>query len=176
MLPKFTALLLFAALPQSPSVSAADPTLPPATAPVLFAALGTGVQIYVCAAAAPASARWVLQAPQATLTDAASGRRLGTHTAGPTWTWSDGSSVHGVVVAKLASPEPDSVPWLLLAAQPAGGERHGALRDVTWVRRSETHGGNAPAGGCDAEHVGASVRVPYRATYTFLGSAAAAGH
>ena len=175
MLPRLAALWLLAALPQSPSALAADPTLPPANAPVLFAAVGTGVQIYVCAAAAPAP-YWTLQAPQATLTDAASGRKLGTHTAGPTWTWNDGSSVHGVVVAKLASPEPDSVPWLLLAAQPAGGERHGALADVTWIRRSETHGGNAPAEGCDAEHVGVSVRVPYRATYTFLSSAAATKH
>ena len=174
MLPTLATLLLFAALPQSPAAAAADPTLPPAGAPVLFAALGTGVQLYVCAAA-PAP-HWVLEAPQATLTDAASGRKLGTHTAGPTWTSNDGSSVHGVVVAKLASPEPDSVPWLLLAAQPAGGEKHGALRNVTWIRRSETRGGSAPAEGCDAGHIGASVRVPYRATYTFLGSAAATEH
>lgn len=173
MLPTFAVLLMVAALPQSPPASAADPTLPPAGAPVLFEALGTGVQIYVCAAT-DAPAHWVLQAPQATLTDATSGRKLGTHTAGPTWTWNDGSSVHGVVTAKLASPEPDSVPWLLLAAQPAGGERRGALADITWIRRSETHGGVAPANGCDAGRIGASVRVPYRATYTFLGSAPSA--
>lgn len=167
MMPTLAAILLFALLP--PQSQTSDPTLPPANAPVLLTALGTGVQIYVCAAAA--SPHWTLQALLATLTDAASGQKLGTHTAGPTWTWSDGSSVHGVVTAKLASPEPDSIPWLLLAAQPASGQSRGALANVTWIRRSETHGGNAPAEGCDAAHIGASVRVPYRATYTFLGSA-----
>ncbi len=39
---------------------------------------------------------------------------------------------------------------------------------VEFIRRSDTHGGDAPnAIGCDAQHLNAVRRVPYTATYTF---------
>ncbi len=162
------AFTLSTALHSQTSPAIPDPTLPPG-APVLLTALGTGAQIYTCTAADT----WILQAPQANLADPATGKPLGTHTAGPTWTWTDGSSLHGVVVAKLPSPDPGSIPWLLLAAQPPTGQTHGALAHVTWIRRSETVGGAAPTAPCDDAHRGATARIPYHATYTFFGSSSA---
>ncbi len=41
------------------------------------------------------------------------------------------------------------------------------MEDVTFVQRIRTSGGNAPAEGCDASHVGDLARVPYRAVYCF---------
>jgi hypothetical protein len=145
-------------------LAAPDPTVPPASRPALTA-LGTGVQIYTCQQQGIYA--WVFQSPEATLTAASTGETLGTHSAGPTWTWKDGSSITGKVTQKLAAPNPKDIPWLLLEARP-GSATVGALTPVVWVRRSETQGGQAPAAGCDAEHAGVIVRVPYRATYTFF--------
>jgi hypothetical protein len=44
------------------------------------------------------------------------------------------------------------------------------LAHVTYVRRSDTHGGMPPAA-CDARHLGAVARVPYAAVYTFYKAA-----
>ena len=44
------------------------------------------------------------------------------------------------------------------------------LAHVTYVRRSDTHGGMPPAT-CDAHHLGAVARVPYAAVYTFYKAA-----
>jgi hypothetical protein len=141
-----------------------DATVPTGAQP-LHTAEGRGVQIYRCDQQ-KGSFQWALQGPEAKLLDPSTHQQVGTHGAGPTWTWKDGSAVAGTVMQKLPSPEPTSIPWLLLAAKPVAG-RTGALSNVTWVRRSETHGGNPPASGCDQEHQGAMVRVPYEATYTF---------
>ena len=46
----------------------------------------------------------------------------------------------------------------------------GMLAHVTYVRRSDTHGGMPPAA-CDAHHLGAVARVPYAAVYTFYKAA-----
>ena len=43
----------------------------------------------------------------------------------------------------------------------------GELQGVTLVQRIGTHGGIAPAGGCDVGSVGAETKVPYTATYVF---------
>jgi len=150
--------LLFAAQPP-------DPTLPPATATVVLAAEGRGVQIYRCTQQ-DASYTWVFQSPEATLFDPKTHQQLGTHGAGPTWTWQDGSAITGKVLQKLPSPDPNSIPWLLLSTTPSGTAA-GALTPITLVRRSDTHGGNPPATGCDAQHANATLRVPYTATYTF---------
>lgn len=107
----------------------------------------------------------MFQAPEATLVDTQTGSPVGTHGAGPTWTWKDGSSVKGEVAQKVPSPDADSIPWLLLRAKPAS--QPGALASVVWVRRSDTRGGTAPTSGCDAGHEGTTTRVRYTATYTF---------
>ena len=140
-----------------------DVTLP-AHAQVVAQAEGRGVQTYSCKAQGVAY-QWVFTGPEAKLFDA-SNQQVGTHGAGPSWVWSDGSMVTGKVLQMRISADPMSVPWLLLAATPAAG-KPGQLAGITFVRRSETKGGVAPADGCDEGHVGTTVRVPYTATYAF---------
>jgi hypothetical protein len=146
---------------------AVDPTLPPSSAHVMFTAKGSGTQIYKCLAQESGFA-WVFQSPEAVLLDPRTNQPLGTHAAGPTWTWKDGSAITGTVVQKQASPEPASIPWLLLKTQ-ATGTTTGALSNVSYVRRSETQAGSAPATGCDARAAqeATTIHVPYVATYTF---------
>jgi len=141
-----------------------DPTLPPSSAHVAYTVEGRGVQIYRCTKQDSAFT-WVFQSPEATLFDPATNQQTGTHSAGPTWTWKDGSAITGKVLQKSPSPDPGSIPWLLLAATPPG-TTNGALSTITLVRRSDTHGGNAPSTGCDAQHDGNTFRAPYTATYT----------
>lgn len=157
------ALLALMVSPQTP-----DPTLPPAKAHVKATAVGLGVQVYRCAAPAdaPTNFRWTLVAPEATLFDPTTHQAVGTHSAGPTWTWSDGSEIAGKVVQQRASDVTGSVPWLLLETHSTGAAS-GNLAGVTLVRRSDTQAGAAPAKGCDAVHQDNMLRVPYQATYTF---------
>ena len=139
-----------------------DPTAAPAGAKVLLRLSGVGVQIYNCknGAAGPA---WSFVAPRAKLMDGV--MEAGSHGAGPSWTLKDGSSVKGVVLATVPSPEADAIPWLLLKA--ADGSASGQLSEVKFTRRSDTEGGKAPVTGCDASHLDSTVEVPYKAIYTF---------
>ena len=91
----------------------------------------------------------------------------GKHGAGPSWTLNDGSGAKGDApnAKKAASPEAGAVAWLLIPAQSNG--QAGELQGVTLVQRIGTHGGIAPAGGCDTASVGAETKVPYTATYVF---------
>ena len=155
----------------APAPQALDPTLTPTAGAVTVAtAQGRGVQIYQCAQGNGGAYAWALQRPEAMLSEPSSGVRLGTHSQGPTWTWNDGSSITGAVLAQMASPDAGSVPWLLVRTHPVAGT-HGVLSSVTLVRRSDTLGGAAPPTGCDAQHGGVSLRVPYSATYTFYNTA-----
>ena len=100
------------------------PTLePPAGATVKLHAHAIGAQIYTCTASSAPSTdggagattyAWVLKAPDATLYDE-SGAQVGTHGAGPSWTWRDGSVANGTKAAE--APVADSI----LMAAPAGG-------------------------------------------------------
>jgi Protein of unknown function (DUF3455) len=162
----FIAIATIAALFASQATSPApDPTLPPSPSHAAYVAEGRGVQIYRCTQQ-DSTYTWVFQSPEATLFDPNTHQPTGSHGEGPTWTWKDGSAVSGKVLQKSPSPDPANIPWLLLATQPSG-TKAGALSSVTMVRRSETHGGNAPLTGCDAAHTGSILRVPYSATYTF---------
>lgn len=139
-------------LPPDPSVA----PLPPVT--------GRGVQIYHCQQQQGAPA-WVFVAPEATLY--AGAVAVGTHSAGPTWRWKDGTAIIGRLLITQPAPERSAIPWLLLAASPSiDSAPTGMLARVTYVRRSDTHGGVPPAG-CDAHHLGAVAHVPYAALYTF---------
>ena len=153
-------LLLF-----STGARAQDRTIPPDPSVVpLPPVAGKGVQIYHCQQQQGAPA-WVFVAPEATLY--AGAQPVGSHSAGPTWRWKDGSAVTGRVLVNQRAPDSASIPWLLLAASPAiDSTPTGTLARVTYVRRSDTHGGMPPAG-CDARHLGAIARVPYSAVYTF---------
>ena len=144
---------------------AQDVTQPPADATVRYVTKGVGVQIYACTAKA-GSYVWVLQEPQADLLDAKTFAPLGTHSKGPTWTWSDGSSITGKVLQQQPSPDATAnIPWLLLQTQSSGG--NGALSNIAYVRRSDTDGGVAATTGCNGQMVGATSKIPYKATYTF---------
>jgi hypothetical protein len=107
-----------------------------------------------------------LKAPDAKLLGS-SGEVIGRHFAGPTWEAKDGSRVVGKPAANVPSPEPQSVPWLLLNA--VGHEGSGTMSNVLNIQRLNTQGGKAPAGGCDKEHVGTETRVAYQADYLFFG-------
>jgi hypothetical protein len=153
------ALLVLAFAPQ-----AQDPTIP-AAGHILYMVEGRGMQVYRCTAQ-NGSFQWTFESPEATLFDISTQRQVGSHGAGPTWTWKDGSAIVGKVLQKTASADPANIPWLLLETHPTGSAS-GALSNVTLVRRSGTHGGNAPMAGCDAEHRDTVARIPYTATYTF---------
>jgi hypothetical protein len=121
-------------------------------------ARATGDQVYSCDGSA-----WVLSRPDAKLFNEG-GEQVGSHFAGPTWEWSDGSRVMGKPVAN-ATPDPDSIPWLLLTATDHQG--HGMMENISTIQRLSTKGGKAPAGGCDASHKGQEVRSHYTAVYYF---------
>jgi hypothetical protein len=159
------ALVTLALLALQAGTTGADRTLPPdpAVAPIVTAQ-GKGVQVYRCQAR-PEGAAWVFVAPEATLYQGA--QTVGTHGAGPTWHWKDGSMVTGKLLVNQPAPDGKSIPWLLLAATP--GPAPGTLARVSYVRRSDTQGGAAPQQGCDAQHLGSLVRIDYSATYTFYG-------
>lgn len=153
------ALLLALFAPQT-----ADVTQPPTPARVLFAVDATGVQVYHCGQSDGAF-KWTFKEPQADLFDQKTHEPVGTHTAGPTWTWKDGSVVTGKVLQQQPSPDAGSIPWLLLSATPSGAS--GALSNVLFVRRSDTAAGLPTTSLCDADHNDSDVKVPYKAVYTF---------
>jgi hypothetical protein len=150
---------------------------PPAGATVKLHAHAVGAQIYTCTASAATNAdggagadagattyAWVLKAPDAKLYDSG-GTQVGTHGAGPSWTWRDGSVANGAKVAELAAPTADTITWLLLRVVSTTGA--GLLSDVAYVQRLDTAGGRAPATGCDASTVGTDTRADYAADYYF---------
>jgi hypothetical protein len=155
-------LILSATLFATAATAQNSTTPPPSQHPILTVT-GKGVQIYTCQQST-AGPQWVLKAPEATLIDA-SGTPVGTHGAGPVWKSNDGSAVKGELLQKSPSPEPTSIPWLLLkSVNPSGS---GVMTRVEFIRRSDTHGGVSPTTGCDAHDLNAISRVPYTATYTF---------
>jgi hypothetical protein len=121
---------------------------------LLLQVVGRGDQVYGCV-----NGSWTLTAPDAKLLNQ-EGSVIGRHFAGPTWQLNDGSWVKGKAVAQQVAPDANAVPWLLLES--VGGA--GRLRAVRFIRRTGTHGGNAPDGGCSQS---ATRRVPYTATYSF---------
>jgi len=123
-----------------------------------------GDQIYSCKTDG-AQAGWTLKAPDAQLFDK-DGKAFGKHFAGPSWEANDGSRVAGKAAANVASPDADSIPWLLVKVVSHAGD--GVLARVTSIQRINTEGGKAPASGCDAGHAGQEVRVPYSADYLFF--------
>jgi hypothetical protein len=158
-------VLAVALLLASGSMGAQDRTLPPDPSVVpLPPVTGKGVQIYHCQQQQGAPG-WVFVAPEATLY--AGTEAVGTHSAGPTWRWKDGTAIVGKLLISQPAPDRGSIAWLLLAASPSiDSAPMGMLAHVTYVRRSDTHGG-MPPGGCDTRHIGAVARVPYAALYTF---------
>jgi hypothetical protein len=142
----------------------------PAGQTLFLEAHARGVQVYRCESAGADDPRvsWVLVGPDAILYDA-SGQVIGKHYAGPTWESKDGSKVVGAVAAKIDSPDPGSVAWLLLTAASVSGP--GVLAHTASVQRVDTAGGKPAAADCNAASTGAQVRVPYQAEYYFYAAA-----
>lgn len=142
-----------------------EPLRAPTGQRVYLKALATGAQIYACALKTDGTTEWAFKAPEATLIDAASGKPLGQHHAGPTWQAEDGSAVVGEVKAKAPSPDALAIPWLLLAAKSNSG--NGVFAPARSIQRVDTVGGLAPAEPCVAAQLGQTVKVPYTASYYF---------
>jgi len=138
-----------------------DQLKPPANETVAFHARAEGDQVYSCDGSS-----WTFSRPDAKLFDD-SGKQIGLHFAGPTWESSDGSRVVGRAVAN-ATPDPDSIPWLLLKATDHQGA--GVMKNVTSIQRLSTKGGKAPASGCNALHKNEEARAHYTANYYFYSS------
>jgi hypothetical protein len=121
-----------------------------------------GVQIYSCN-----GFTWSFVAPRADLYDDL-GRLIAVHFAGPTWRAWDGSFVVGQKV-KDVTVDKTAIPWLLLSKVRSGGATLGStLADTTYIQRTETAGGLAPAPStCYPARSGHRVEVPYTADYTF---------
>jgi hypothetical protein len=175
-LPNTAASVLGAALLAISAVAANAQSIPAPTVPsaiqappgerVVFVAHATGSQIYTCQPSADGKFAWTLKAPDAELKDD-KGKFIGSHFAGPSWKLTDGSKVTGKAVAHVDSPDPNSIPWLLVNV--IGGSGNGLLLNVTTVQRINTHNGKPPAEGCDASHANAENRSPYTADYYFYG-------
>jgi hypothetical protein len=142
---------------------------------VVAHAAASGTQNYSCAAAKEGTGyAWTLTGPEAALSGSG-GSPMGKHfaspagAAAPEWQTPDGTYI---VAHKLAAFTPSgttgAVPWLLLQVDGKGGA--GSLAGAQYVQRVNTHGGVAPAAGCDQAHAGATQKVPYNADYFFFGS------
>lgn len=151
-----------------------DVPAPVAVSPTAKVALklhAVGAQIYTCAAVADAPAgsaptyRWKLKAPEAELFDGGGAVAVGSHGAGPSWRYKDGSAFVGAKVAEAKAPGQEDIPWLLLRAVSHQGE--GVLANVTFAQRVNTSKGKAPEGGCDASTKGQETRTSYSADYIF---------
>ena len=167
------ALIGFAALLHAQALT--RPEVPeaikaPAGETVLFRAHASGVQIYLCGQTADGKPQWTLKAPEAELRDER-GALIGRHFAGPSWRHNDGSEVTGKAVARVESPDPGSIPWLLVSAVTHAG--HGVLEHVGSIQRIHTQGGQPPpASTCDpVKEKDKQASRPYSADYYFYAPA-----
>ncbi|HZE43294.1 MAG TPA: DUF3455 domain-containing protein [Steroidobacteraceae bacterium] len=141
----------------------------PATQALIKQLHATGAQIYQCQPTKGDASQfeWAFKQPEATLL-AKGGRTFGKHYGGPSWEANDGSKVIGEVVAHYDSPNPSSIPWLLLRAKATSG--NGVFTDVQFVQRLNTVGGNAPLVACRQDQAGQQLRASYTADYLFYGA------
>jgi len=154
--------------PKEPPPDVPDSIQAPAGEEVVLSVHASGSQIYTCQAGADSKFSWTLKAPEAELRDRKD-KVIGQHSAGPTWTLKDGSAVTGKAVARVESPDPDSIPWLLVTVVSHSGK--GLLTNVTTIQRIHTQGGQPPASGCDESHRDAETKSSYTADYFFYAPA-----
>ncbi len=141
----------------------------PAGEEILLQLHASGSQIYVCQPGADGKLAWTLKAPEAELYDQ-QGAIVGRHYAGPTWKDKDGSEVTGKAIARVDSPDADSIPWLLVTANGHSGE--GALSRVTSIQRIHTKGGvPPPAADCTTSKQNTEAKSSYTADYYFYAPA-----
>src|SRR5262245_59445950 len=159
--------LPFASVPAARANNNNGPDLPPicqsieapAGNKLAFRVYAVGVQRYRWNGAG-----WDFVEPVATLyADPNFHVKVGTHYAGPTWE----SVLGGKVVATRVegcSPDPASIPWLLLRTTSADG----VLGSVTFIQRVNTKGGLAPI--APGASTGVMAEIPYTAEYYFYRS------
>ena len=156
------------ALVAAPAAPARDdnraPDLPcsdlqvPAGNKVSYHVYARGVQIYRWD-----GTTWAFIAPVATLfADANYNGQVGIHYRGPKWESNSGSIV-AAGNALRCSPDLNAIPWLRLEATETTGP--GIFSSVTYVHRTNTTGGLAPA--TPGDFIGQSIEVPYTAEYYF---------
>ncbi len=151
-----------------PRPSVPDQIKAPANEDVILVAHATGWQIYTCELTG-GTYGWKLKAPDAELRNS-QGTIIGHHFAGPTWKHNEGSEVTGKAVAKVDSPQADSIPWLLVTA--TGHSGNGAFAHVTTIQRINTHGGQpSPPADCNASKQNAETKKAYTADYYFYAPA-----
>jgi len=159
--------LLLAALAGGQTVprpDAPDKIKAPQGENVILQVRASGSQIYTCQQA-DNKFSWTLKAPEAELRDL-QGAVVGQHFAGPTWKYKDGSAVSGKAVARVDSPDSDSIPWLLVTATGHSGD--GLLSRVTSIQRIHTKGGQPPpAADCNPSKLNGETKSNYTADYYF---------
>lgn len=154
--------------------SVAPPSVPekikaPPGDEIVLLAHASGSQIYICQQGSDGKFGWTLKAPDAQLHDE-QGNVIGRHYAGPSWKDSDGSEVTGKAVAKVDSPDPNSIQWLLVTATGHSGE--GVLSRVTTIQRINTRNGlPPPATDCNAAQQNVEAKSAYTADYYFYAPA-----
>ena len=154
---------------QTPPVTSVPAKLKPGASESLVMVIpAQGVQIYECRENRyqAGTYEWAFVAPEADLFDA-TGRKAGTHYAGPHWEANDGSRISGTLKERVDAPRGDAIPWLLLATKSVGPQ--GAFSRITSIQRVNTVGGVAPGNGCSQSTAGSVARVPYTADYYLLG-------
>lgn len=131
--------------------------------------LGAGVQVYDCN---PDTGTFRFREPQADLYDLETVTQRGIHFVGPRpgtaqWADADGSRVVATVVARVDAPPPadptKDVQWLKLEVEASESFGTGVFKDVTFIQRVLTYGGQAPPS-CDS---GTTVSLPYTTLYIF---------
>jgi hypothetical protein len=129
---------------------------------VIFHTYALGAQIYRWD-----GSTWAFVAPAAVLfANADYDGEVGTHYGGPSWESNSGSKVVGRRI-QGCTPDPSSIPWLLLEATATDGP--GIFSHVTFIQRVNTVGGVAPA--APGASVGEMREVPYMAEYFFYRAA-----
>ncbi|MBX3609329.1 MAG: DUF3455 domain-containing protein [Hydrogenophaga sp.] len=138
----------------------------PAGHQVAMETVGVGQITYECRAKKDMAGQfeWVFAGPDARLLDR-SGKQVGKYYGPPaTWEAMDGSKFTGTQLA-VAPGGTGNIPFQLVKSNPAMGS--GAMTGVTYVQRSATKGGVAPALPCAAGNQGAREIVQYQADYVF---------
>lgn len=128
----------------------------------------TGVQKYKAQQKAGGETgiyEWVFVAPKADLYDVTN-KKVGTHGAGPYWaiTTVDSIFAQQFTPAKTATPDANSISWLLLMPK-TGTTPTGIFSNVAYIQRIATKGGKAPAAAPQSLSVTADVY--YTAIYRF---------
>jgi hypothetical protein len=165
-----TALLLSTTLPKAAKAQTAIPDVlkVPDGQQLLLKTSATGVQIYDCKTSATDlnNFNYVFREPRADLFNESS-KNIISHGRGPSWKFiEDGSTIIASVLGKNDSPNPNSIPELLLQVNEKQGE--GFLSNINFIQRLNTVGGLAPTGLCNPIEV-PTVEVPYTSNYLFSG-------